>query len=206
MTNNNLDQKAMLARYERVYQCYNQQCRETDLPNKIAMQNRGNLYHTGYRCIVNFCTAYHRNKVEGYMFTTSAALLAQDWGIKQQSKTVRRHLIRLSSEKVLDTDPTEHLTIGITLFTKMTEFKKGFFKNVHLWLNPGFIVFQDKQLQKEHESVYPIPIWKPPKQAKPPAGTDQSRTSAPADGDASATVRTHVTQRLSEKFRVIRGK
>ena len=203
MTKTTLNQKAMLAQYEKIYQQYNLTCRDTDMPNKIAMQNRGALYATGYRCLINFCTAYHRNKTDGYRFTTSAALLAQDWGKKQQSKTVRRHLIRLSSEKELYTDASDALTLGITLFTKMTEFKKGFYKNVHLWVDPAFVVFSDPKLQAEHAEHYPVPIWKPPpKQTKPLVGTEQSRTATASDGDASEVVRTQIAERLSKRFRV----
>ena len=203
-----LDQKAMLAVYEQVYQEYNQQCAASDLPNKLAMQNRGALYSTGYRCIVNFCTAYHRNQVEGYQFETSAALLAQDWGKKQQSKTVRRHLIRLSQETYLDTDPTDFHKIGISLFTKMQEFKKGYYKNVRLWLDPSFIVFSDAKLQQEHRSVYPLPLWKPPPKETTSklAEADQPRKIAGADGEAADLLRDQIGKRLGNKFRVSRGK
>lgn len=197
----------MLAQYDKIYQFYNQQCRETDMPNKIAMQNRGNLYLTGYRCLVNFCTAYHRNQVDGYRFTSSAALIAQDWGKRQQPKTIRRHLIRLSAVTELETEiaPKDSLTLGITLFTRITEFKKGFFKNVHLWVDPAFVVFNDPKLQAEHAEQYPIPIWKPPpKQAKPLAGADQPRTARTADGDASKVLSNQIADRLSNRFRVNR--
>ncbi|MGB0521448.1 MAG: hypothetical protein ACPGJS_00740 [Flammeovirgaceae bacterium] len=199
-----LNQKAMLAQYEKIYQHYNQLCKESDLPNKLAMQNRGALYTTGYRCLVNFCTAYHRNQAEGYMFETSAALLAQDWGKKQQSKTVRRHLIRLAQQTKLDTDPTDFLKIGIPLFTKLEEFKKGFYKNVRLWVNPCFIVYSDARLQEEHQRFHPLPTWKPPpKEEKAAAGAEQSRKTALADGEASAKVRDQIRQRLAGKFRVV---
>ena len=204
----NLDQKAMLAQYEKVYQNYNSMCAKSDMPNKLAMQNRGALYSTGYRCLVNFCTAYHRNQADGYQFTSSAALLAQDWGKKQQPKTIRRHLIRLAKHTKLNPIPMEEpLKIGIPLFTQLEEFWQGNYKNVRLWLNPCFIVFAEAAIQAQHAKDYPLPSWKPPPQKQPSsAGADKPRKIAPNDGEASDKVRGQIANRLASRFKVSKGK
>jgi len=197
-----LDQKAMLANYKRIYAAYNLQCKNSGLLNKIALQNRGGMYTTGHRLIINFCKAYHNNRTEGFRMSTSAALMAQDWGKGQAARTVRRHLIRFSETTILETEEEEGLEkMGIPLFTMMREYMKGSYKNVDLWLHPSFIVFADENIQQYHAAQYPPHSWKPPAQVPGIIGADQLRKTEQPSGEAQE-VRMQMAKRLKRKFRV----
>lgn len=141
-----LNQKAMLSQYREVYERHNAQC------NILSAQNRGGQYATGYRCIVNFCTAYHRGKTKGFCFETSYAMMAQDWGLSLSAKSIKRHLLRLS-EEVTTLNKCQHQPMAIPLFSHLKEIRRRGHLHVKLWLHPSFIVFENKELQALYQQA-----------------------------------------------------
>ena len=141
-----INQKQTLAQYRAVYEAYNTQC------NTLSEQNRGGRYATGYRCLINFCTAYHRGHTKGYRFETSYAMMAQDWGLSMSAKSIKRHLLRLSQE-VITLNPCQHQAIVLPLFSQLKEIKRRGLLHVKLHLHPSFIVFENRELQALYQQA-----------------------------------------------------
>ena len=142
----------MLEQYRQRYESYNAQC------TRLAEQNRGGAYATGYRCLINFCKAYHEGRTRGFTFETSYALLAQDWGLSQSPKTIKRHLLRLSAEvSLLHTNRVgAGEQVALPLFNRLEEVRRKSYLNVKISLHPSFIVYCHEGVQQLHAKEYSL--------------------------------------------------